>query len=226
MHSQLKAALLAALVLACGARKDQGESTGETAPVNVAPNPVELQPRRGQGFALSPSTVQVSWSVTESTGGTVSQAGSYTAPVLSGTFHVVATSTADPKISGSAVVTVDSGVRISAVSPVSAFACEAVSLSATVTGSTDTTVVWSTPATCGTVTNLGVFTSARGSGPCLVTAQAHADAAQTATITVNVASERVLSVAVVPATVNLATGASQSFTANVTTACGTFPAGT
>jgi hypothetical protein len=58
-----------------------------------------------------------------------------------------------------------------------------------------------------------------------VTAQAKADIAQTAFITVNVAPERVLGVTILPAIASLAPGGAQSFSANVTTACGTFPAG-
>ncbi len=48
----------------------------------------------------------VTWSVLEAGGGLVDSTGLYTAPGSTGTFHVVATSVADPAISGSAVVTV------------------------------------------------------------------------------------------------------------------------
>jgi hypothetical protein len=65
----------------------------------------------------------------------------------------------------------------------------------------------------------------RGTGTCIVTAQAHADPGQVAAVTVNVAQERVLSVAVVPLSTSLTPAGTQSFSANVTTACGTFPAG-
>jgi hypothetical protein len=71
-----------------------------------------------------------------------------------------------------------------------------------------------------------VFISARGSGTCIVTAQSHADPAQVSGITVNVAPERVLSVVVVPASATVGPARTQTFAANVTTACGTFPAGT
>lgn len=191
-------------------------------------NPPAASIRTGgsKAFTAVGSNTAVSWQVQEgASGGAVTQAGQYTAPAVSGVFHVVATSAANPAINGQAVVTVDSGVRISASSPVSAFACEAVALTATVTGSTDTGVVWSAPASCGTITSAGVFTSVRGSGNCVITAQAHADAAKTASITVNVAPERVLSLAIVPASVSLSVSATQAFAANVTTACGTFPAG-
>jgi len=166
----------------------------------------------------------VTWSVQEVGGGTVDTSGHYTAPATAGTFHVIATSVADTTKRDIATATVTS-VVISAVSPVNAFACEPVQLTATVTGTSDTVVLWSVPAACGTITAAGVFTPARVTGTCLVTAQAHADLTKQATITVNVALERVLSVAVLPASATVVQGAALAFAANVTTACGTFPAG-
>jgi hypothetical protein len=76
--------------------------------ISVAPGHVELAP--SEQAALS-ATVQgasasVVWSVQEADGGAVSAAGLYTAPGRAGVFHVVATSTSDPTVSGSAVITV------------------------------------------------------------------------------------------------------------------------
>jgi len=51
----------------------------------------------------------VSWSVQEAQGGTVNVAGVYTAPGAPGTYHVIATSQADPTQSASAIVTVQAG---------------------------------------------------------------------------------------------------------------------
>lgn len=48
----------------------------------------------------------VTWSVDESEGGFVTPAGLYTAPFQPGTYHVVATSTEDPDVSGFATVQV------------------------------------------------------------------------------------------------------------------------
>jgi hypothetical protein len=217
-----------ALAFACGSERkatEQEGTTGNTAP-EVHPSSVKLAPNDVQQFSFSPTTVQVAWSVAESSGGAITQGGLYTAPAYSGVFHVTATSTSSSAVSAQATVTVDSGVRIAVTSPVNAFACEAVALTATVTGSGDTSVLWSAPASCGTVTPAGIFTSVRGTGTCVVTAQAHADPTQVAAVTVNVAPERVLRVAVLPASASLAPSGTQTFTANVTTACGTFPAGT
>ena len=54
-------------------------------------------------------TPNVTWSVSETGGGTVDASGKYTAPANPGTFHVVATSIADQTISGTATVVVQSG---------------------------------------------------------------------------------------------------------------------
>lgn len=52
------------------------------------------------------SNTAVTWSVQESGGGTISASGLYTAPAAAGTFHVRATSVADPTKSAGATVTV------------------------------------------------------------------------------------------------------------------------
>jgi hypothetical protein len=228
MRQELRVASLLAFVFACGSEQkpqQQGSPSTGSEQLEVHPAAVQLAAKAVQQFTFSPTTVQVAWSVTETGGGSITQGGVYTAPAFSGVFHVVATSTTNAAASAQAVVTVDSGIRVVVTSPVDAFACEAVALTATVSGSADTGVIWTAPASCGSVTSVGVFTSTRGTGTCPVTAQAHADPAKSATITVNVAQERVLSVAIVPAAASLGTGGSQGFGANVTTACGTFPAG-
>jgi len=48
----------------------------------------------------------VTWRVQEAGGGSVTNAGLYTAPAVAGTFHVLATSQADPTKTGTATVTV------------------------------------------------------------------------------------------------------------------------
>lgn len=51
----------------------------------------------------------VIWSVVEPNGGSITQEGVYTAPQTAGTYHVRATSVADPSKSGTITVTVSSG---------------------------------------------------------------------------------------------------------------------
>jgi hypothetical protein len=60
-----------------------------------------------QALVTGKSDMGVTWSVTEGmNGGTVSNTGLYTAPASSGSFHVVAASTADSTLMGVATVTV------------------------------------------------------------------------------------------------------------------------
>ncbi len=80
--------------------------------VQVSPATVTLDPGQAASFSArvtSPTDNSVAWSVTESGGGSVVSTGadtaSYTAPATPGTYHVVATSVADPARSASAVVT-------------------------------------------------------------------------------------------------------------------------
>src|SRR6267142_2836010 len=87
-----------------------------TAPVitvAVSPQATETTPGGSLSFsaAVGGSTTgqstAVTWSVQEgSAGGTVTSSGGYTAPATSGTYHVVATSVADPSKSGTATVSV------------------------------------------------------------------------------------------------------------------------
>lgn len=203
----------AALAFACG------HDTPD--PLRVEPPSVELAPRAQAAFAATSATT-VTWSVREAAGGTVTAAGVYTAPAAPGVYHVVATAGG---VSAEAVVTVKSPVTIAAPASFSTPACDPLQLTATVTGSTDTGVIWTVPAVCGTVTAGGVFTSVRGTGDCVAVAQARADPSVSATTTISVLEERVLSVAVTPASTVVAPGGTVQFTAAVTTSCGTFPAG-
>jgi hypothetical protein len=59
----------------------------------------------------------VTWSVTEVGGGTVTAAGVYTAPAVDGTYHVVASSVADPTARATAAVVVTTKILSVAVSP-------------------------------------------------------------------------------------------------------------
>ncbi len=79
-------------------------------PVSVAPALVYLWPAASETFkaqAAGISDEAVNWTVQEGdAGGTVTAAGTYTAPSVPGTYHVVATSAADPARSASATVVV------------------------------------------------------------------------------------------------------------------------
>jgi hypothetical protein len=80
--------------------------------VTISPLQALLVPGATQRFAATvtgSTNTAVNWSVQEGvSGGAITSAGVYTAPASSGTFHVVGTSTANPTISSSALVTVAS----------------------------------------------------------------------------------------------------------------------
>lgn len=61
---------------------------------------------RTSGTVQFDADIQVNWNVLESGGGTISSTGLYTAPATAGTYHVVATSKADPARTATAIVTV------------------------------------------------------------------------------------------------------------------------
>ncbi|MDP1832318.1 MAG: hypothetical protein Q8K67_09690 [Geothrix sp.] len=80
------------------------------APVVITPNQVNIIPGAIQTFTAvvaATGDTNVTWSIQEgAAGGSITAAGEYTAPLVSGTYHVVATSVADPTLSGLAIVTV------------------------------------------------------------------------------------------------------------------------
>jgi hypothetical protein len=81
--------------------------------VAVSPNSVTIPPASFVQFASTVTGTtdgSVTWSVWEGTiGGSIDNAGKYTAPDSPGTYHVVARSNADPSIAGNATVTVGTG---------------------------------------------------------------------------------------------------------------------
>lgn len=89
-----------------------GGGGGAVLAVTITPPDTNLLAGGAQTFTAAVlvtggASTAVTWSVQEgATGGAVTTAGVYTAPAISGTFHVVATSQADPTMSAKATVTV------------------------------------------------------------------------------------------------------------------------
>lgn len=123
--------------------------TAPPPPVAVAINPASAATNSCQTVTFSAtvtgtSNTAVTWSVQEgAAGGTVTAAGVYTAPANAGTYHLVATSQADPTRSATAAVTVTDRIVSVAVTP------SATSVPAG--GSAQFTA--SVTTTCGTVTS-------------------------------------------------------------------------
>jgi hypothetical protein len=194
--------------------------------VSIAPTSATVTAGASRTFAAAVTgtgDAVVTWSVQEgASGGTITQAGLYTAPGAAGTYHVVATSHADAGATASATITVPPVISVT-VSPTSAQVDTggALTLTASVSNSSDIAVTWSVAegAAGGTVTAGGVYTAPATVGTYHVVAASHADASKTATATVVVVPP--VSVAVSPTATSLFTSASTSFTAAVANAADT-----
>lgn len=94
--------------MACGS----GSSAPPQPAVTVSVTPAAASIAIGQSQSLSASVANstntaVTWSVAEgSSGGSVTSAGVYTAPMVAGGYHVIASSQANPAATGSATITV------------------------------------------------------------------------------------------------------------------------
>jgi hypothetical protein len=122
--------------------------------VLVSPHQAWTSPGQSLSFVaevsgLAPGqATAVSWSVREPGGGAIDSTGTYTAPGTSGTYHVVATSTADSSKQDGATVTVAPSSVSVAVSPPSIVVAPGATVAFTATvGSTKpaqpTTLTWS-----------------------------------------------------------------------------------
>jgi len=234
------ATLLAALLAMAGCKAAKAPLASmvpvATVTVTVSPDTASISTGGTQGFTASVSgsaDTAVTWSVQEgASGGSVSPASgattTYTAPGTAGTYHVVARSHADSNAIDTAEVTVSTAGPVSVVvTPTNAapVACANVTFHATVTGSADTAVTWTvqegSPAG-GTITTGGVYTASATAGTYHVVARSHADTTKTDTVAVVVGEETLLSVNVTPSFAYvLPTTGTQTFTATITTSCGT-----
>lgn len=163
--------------------------------VSVSPKTANLAPAATQQFTATVSgsgDSDVSWTVDESNGGTVSTAGLYTAPATAGTFHVRATSQTSPSASDTAVVTVSGGsggVTVT-ISPKTANLAPTATqqFTATVTGSANTLVSWTVDEPGGgSVTVDGLYSAPAAGGTYHVraTSQASPSASDAATVIVS-----------------------------------------
>src|SRR6185437_8033886 len=179
--------------------------TGNTVTVAVTPNNVQVGTGQIQQFGASVngSTNQaVTWSVDGISGGnatvgTIDSFGQYVAPSQTGSHTVAATSVSNPSASGSANVTVVvfQGVKLT-VSPTSAalFTGAQQQFTATITGTSNTSVIWAVDginggnSTVGTVSSSGLYTAPASAGTHSVRATSAADASALATASVTISS--------------------------------------
>jgi hypothetical protein len=102
-------------------------------------------------------------------------------------------------------------------------ACLTLTFTASVSGVTDGTVVWSVQegSAGGTITPAGIYTAPASAGTYHVVATSQASPMSSTAVAVTV-SDRILGVEVTPSRVSLAPGGTAQFTATVTTTCGSF----
>ncbi len=187
--------------------------------VSISPESASVATGGSQTFSATvtgSTNTKVIWSVQEgASGGTITSGGVYTASLTPGTYHIVATSQADPNKSAMAAIDVIS-VSVS-ISPVSASILTGgnQTFSAVVTGSTDTKVTWSVQegAYGGTITSGGVYTAPSKSGTYHIVATSQFAPNKSATATVDVL---LVSVSISPTSASVARGGSQTFSATVT----------
>jgi len=222
-------AALASLAVALGACNaatvSRQEGSAQAVAVEVTPGAVALAPGGRQAFVASVTgtvNTAVTWSVVEgTTGGTVSATGSYTAPSATGTYHVVATSAADPNARATATVTVTTAPIVTVtVSPRTATVAAggSTTFTATVSGTANTAVSWSVAEAtgCGSITATGRYTAPAAAATCHVVATSSADSTRTDTATVTVTAPQPVAISLAPLTGSVDACRTLSFTATVT----------
>jgi hypothetical protein len=189
--------------------------------VGVVVTPAALSLSSGQSsnfFAqvTGTSNGQVIWSVLEPAGGSIDASGDYVAPTAAGTYHVIATSVADPTRTGVGTITISTGPPVSvAISPQGATVPPTGTLlfHATVTGTSNQNVMWS--AGCGTIDSSGLFTAPNAfTGFCSVVATSVVDQTRFTGIEVHVTGT--VAVAISPPQNTLVKGDQQQLQASVT----------
>ncbi len=210
-----------------------GCSGGKLSGVEVSPGLAQVTLGGSQQFVATvtgPSNRDVTWSVVEAGGGTITPTGLYVAPGSQGTYTVLATSNADSKLVGRATVTVvniggmGGGITV-AVTPATPTVAPGGNLtfSASVAGTMNTAVTWSVKETGGgTIDTAGRYTAPATAGVFTVVASSAADATRKGTARVTVSGTALpVSVRINPATVTVGKGSSFLFTAIVSNSSNT-----
>lgn len=169
-------------------RSATAKASVKTIAVSISPTSVTLQGGATQQFTASvtgTTNTAVTWSATC---GTVTSSGLYTAPNTAGTCSVTATSVANTSKKATATVTVQVQTVAVSVSPTTASINTGATqqFTATVTGSANTSVTWSTSG--GTIDTSGLYTAPGVAGTYTVTATSQADGTKQASATVNVSA--------------------------------------
>ncbi len=179
--------------------------------ISVSLTPPTAKVRAGGDFTFTATVTgtanqAVTWIVEEgAVGGTVTTGGVYSAPSVTGTYHVTARSREDATRSATAVVTVVVGAMVT-VAPASTLIGlgATVDFTATVTGAADTRVTWSVKeAGGGTITAAGRYTAPASIGSFTVVATSVEDPGATASASVTVLNKVAVSVSPLTKTIEI-----------------------
>jgi len=186
--------------------------------VNVSPNPATVFLGAKQTFTATvagTNNLAVTWSVQEgAAGGSIDNQGNYSAPQVPGTYHVIATSVADPTQSATATVTVPPVSVTVSPDPATVFLGAAQAFTATVSA-TNTAVTWRVQeaAAGGSIDSQGNYTAPQVVGTYHVIATSLADTSKSGSATITVPP---VAVSISPTTDTLGPNGQRTFTAIVT----------
>ena len=215
---------IAFTLVGCSSSNNSSTTPPPVVSVTLNQSTVSVVATRKMPFTASvtgTTNTTVTWSVDSvsggnSTVGTITTGGLYTAPPLAGSHTVTATSVADTSKTASAAVTVTAVISVSPT-PVSVVATQPQQFSATVLGFSNSTVTWSVDqisggnSTVGTITAAGLYTAPSLTGSHTVTATSVAETSQTASAAVTVTG----AVSVSPSSVDVVATQTQQFSATV-----------
>jgi hypothetical protein len=159
--------------------------------ISVLPIAANLQTGGQQQFSAvvsGTSNTAVTWSAS---GGTITNAGVYAAPGAAGTYSVKATSAADSTKSASATVNVSVQQAISvSITPATTAMTEKSQqqFTAAVSGSSNTSVVWTVAQGTGAITQSGLYTAPSAAETDVVVATSQADTSKSASASITVAA--------------------------------------
>ncbi|MEP6620354.1 MAG: hypothetical protein ABJE47_13605 [bacterium] len=163
----------------------------------VSPNTANLISNTTQSLSVvvgNTTTAGVTWKIREQNGGTLSSTTPlstiYSPPLLTGTYHVDATSLADPSVAGTATINVNADITVQ-VTPgpaVTVLSGAILNFSATVLNNANGGVTWSTTggSVFQTTGSTATYTAPPTPGVFSVTAASVVDPSKTASVTITV----------------------------------------
>jgi hypothetical protein len=217
--------LLALLCLTTGCAGGGGAAPLPPVVVTVTASPTQatVLPGAMQTFMANvtgTNNTAVTWTVQEApAGGSITNAGVYTAPQVAGTYHVIATSVADTSKNGSATITVPP-ITVTVNPPTPTVFLGAVQAFVATVTATNMAVTWTiqeAPAG-GSITSAGVYTAPQVVGTYHVIATSVADMSKNGSATITVPP---VAISIAPMTDTLRPSGIRTFFARVTGASNT-----